>query len=78
MSKKTIRIFILILKILTWTCLLIACYLLINGFFLGDEIENHAFKYKALIFIGVGYVCNYIVKKFPKNLYLEDLTEEKE
>ena len=78
MNKKAIRLLVLVLKILTWTCLVIACYLLINGFLQNNEIENHAFKYKALIFTGIGYACNYVVKKFPKNLYVEDLTEDKE
>ena len=78
MNKKTIRGILLLLKVSTWTCLVIACYLLINGFLQENEIENHTFKYRALIFAGIGYACNYVVKRFPKNLYSEDITEEKE
>lgn len=72
MSKSLLNNLLRALKIATWVCIAVGAFLFYKGFTSQDAQVNQTMTYYSLVVIAVGYLCNFMVKKLPGMVHLED------
>lgn len=72
MSKSLLNNLLRALKIATWVCIAAGAFLFYKGFTSQDAETNQTMTYYSLAIIAVGYLCNFMVKKLPGMVNLEE------